>query len=135
MNTSHPQFKQMMTLFNQTGKMGYRHTYAFEVSNERTESTRELTEPEVLAIIERLKKLLPDANQFTPPPGDEQRKKMIGLAKDMRWTDPVNDLKKWVLKQKYKKPLMDHSPDELNVLVSILENQVKPSFYKGYNNQ
>ena len=140
MNTSHPQFKQMMTLFNQSGKTGYRHVYAFEASNGRTESTKELTEPEVLTIIEKLKNLVPGGNNFTPPPGDAQRKKIIAIARDMRWNARgtkimMQRIDEFMLtRTKYKKKLNALTVDELNKVCYTFENDVKSSFLTGLNN-
>ena len=140
MDTSHPQFKQMMTLFNQTGETGYRHTYAFDASNKRTESTKERTETEVLNVIEKLKKLLPAGNKFIPPPGDPQRKKIIAIAREMRCdvrgiTLMMQRIDNFMLtRSKYKKKLNDLSVDELNKVCYTFENDVKSSFLAGFNN-
>lgn len=56
-NTRSPKFKQMMKLFNDTGKMGHRHTAAYNASKGRTESTKQLYEFEVDYIIAYLQKL------------------------------------------------------------------------------
>ncbi|WP_124559387.1 hypothetical protein [Pedobacter sp. KBW01] len=139
MDTSHPKFQQMIILFNQTGKYGYRHTYAFDVSNGRTESTKELTEPEVLVIIEQLKPLVPGGNKFTPPPGDKQRKKIIGIARDMRWDshgdkEMMKKIDNFMLtRTKYKKKLNKLTVDELNKVLYTFENEVQSSFYTGLN--
>lgn len=148
MDTSHPQFKQMMTLFNQSGKVGHRHTYAYNASKGRTESTKDLTEAEVLAVIAELKPLVPET-KFTPKPGDKQRKKIIGIARDMRWDSPTPNPspagrgdKKLLMKRiddfmltrtKYKKKLNDLTVDELNKVCFTFEQDVKSSFLSGLN--
>jgi len=66
------------------------------------------------------------------PPGDGQRKKLIAIARSMQWgtnsRQIVLALDNWLLKQKYRKKLMQHTEAELNVMVTIFENKV----YAGY---
>ncbi|MBY0244988.1 MAG: hypothetical protein K2Q03_06015 [Sphingobacteriaceae bacterium] len=143
MNTSHPKFKRMMALFTQTGKQGYRHTYAWEASNGRTESTKELEEWEVDAVIGKSARLQTgygggigrDAINRVSTAGDKQRKKMIAIAGKMGWGADskaiVSALNAWCLKQKYEKPLMKHSVDELGVLLYVLEHKVYKSYLEG----
>jgi hypothetical protein len=57
--TKTPKFKRMMKLFNDTEKIGYKHTYTFEATKGRSESTKDLTEEEVDEIIGKLEPLLP----------------------------------------------------------------------------
>lgn len=132
--TSAKAFKQMMLLFNQTNQMGYKHTYAWSASKHRTESTRELTMSEVKDIIENLKGLLPKGKKtFTPPPGDKQRKKMLSIASKMYPTENTKQLlhriDTWIRVQKFKKPLMKHNEDELNLLLTIYNEKVLVDFY------
>jgi hypothetical protein len=79
----------------------------------------------------------------TPPPGDAMRKKMGAIALQMRWVikrpplyKPVLDSKRldmWCIKYgKYKKNLIDHTPDELAVLVSIFDEVLK-TYLTGLN--
>lgn len=129
-------FIQMMTLFNQTGKVGYRHTYAFKASKGRTESTKELTEPEVNHIIANLKALNPALQKFEPKAGDKQRKKMIAIARMMNWGDTKAILKRldsWCKKQKFKKGLMQHNEAELGLLLTIFETKVYADYLKYLN--
>ncbi len=75
-STRSPKFKQMMKLFNDTGKMGHRHTAIFNASKGRTESAKELYEFEVDHIIAQLRKMNPhqqNVNDAYP-----ERKKMRG---------------------------------------------------------
>ena len=132
--TSAKEFKQLMTLFNQTNQMGYRHTYVWSVSKHRTESTRELTMPEVKQLIRELQGLLPkEKKKFAPPPGDKQRKKMLSIASKMYPTENTKQLldriDKWCRVQKFKKPLMKHNEDELNLLLTIYNEKVLVDFY------
>jgi len=137
--TNSTKFRQMMTLFTQTKQIGHRHTACFNVSNGRTESTKELTEAEVDVIIKELKKLQTDKPKYTPKEGDKQRKKIIGIARDMRW-DARGDaimmhrIDEFMLNRtKYRKKLNDLTVDELNKVCFIFENEVKSSFLKGLN--
>ncbi|WP_443937073.1 hypothetical protein [Pedobacter sp. MW01-1-1] len=66
----------MMKLFNDSGKMGYRHTAAFNASKGRTESTKELYEFEVDHIIIQLQKLAPKQSSISE--AYPERKKMRG---------------------------------------------------------
>lgn len=75
-NTRSPKFKQMMKLFNDTGKMGHKHTAVFNASKGRTESSKELYEFEVDYIIAELQKINP--TQQTVGEAYPDRKKMRG---------------------------------------------------------
>jgi|GEM_PF-1433290 len=139
MDTTHPKFKQMMTLFSQTGKQGYRHTYAWEASTGRTESTKELTENEINIIIKQLQALNPTIKKYIPKPGDVQRKKIIAIARDMRWDVRGKDemmqlIDKFMLNHtKYKKRLNSLTVDELNKVCHTFEHELKKSFLNGLN--
>jgi hypothetical protein len=71
------------------------------------------------------------------PPGDQQRKKLIGIAKSMNWgTNTKAILKRlddWCLNQKYKKKLMAHNQAELGLLVTIFETKVYPDYLRALN--
>lgn len=75
-NTKSPKFKQMMKLFNDTGKMGHRHTAVFNATKGRSESTKDLLEFEVDYIIAELQKINPQAQTVADAYPD--RKKMRG---------------------------------------------------------
>lgn len=100
-------------------------------TNGRTDSLRALTDGEYLHLCISLNKAAP--GNWKPKPGDKIRKKMIALAKQMQWNDPIVTLNAWCLKQKYKKRLNDLNAEELGVLVTILEKNVFGSYLKGLN--
>lgn len=117
-----------------------------QVSEGRTSSLRALTDKEWNQMMYEL-----TANQvlqkaWSPKPGDIQRKKMISIARQMNWNmstnRPIQDkghamimyrLDTWCLQQKYKKPLMAHTVQELNILVSIFEEKVFKSYLTDLN--
>lgn len=140
-----PQFKQMMALFNQTGKMGYRHTYCWEASRGRTESTRELTATEIQSIIHRLQSESDSYQQ-----ANRMRRKLISMAREMGWSSPQPSPKErelaachssplgrqggdimqridhWCEKYgQFHKPLMGHTLKELPLLISQFERVYK----------
>lgn len=103
-----------------------------------TDSLRSLTDGEYREFMLQMKRLNEPMRQiFTPKAGDKQRKKMLTLAGKMQWGATMPQLVKavdaWCLKQKYKRGFMQLDVYELNVLVTILENEVLPSFYTGFN--
>ncbi|MCH7400108.1 hypothetical protein MM236_19085 [Belliella sp. DSM 107340] len=116
-----------------------------EVSKGRTDSAKELTDAEWSVLILWLTPIH-KAQHWQPKPGDRQRKKMISIARQMNWhmstNRPIQDkgitlimarLDNWALAQKFKKPLMQHSEQELNVLLSIFEEKVYKSYLKDLN--
>lgn len=109
----------------------------------RTASLRALSDFEYLELLRSLVKTAPKRS-FTPKPGDRQRKKMISIAYEMKWHIPpapleggrpylMRRLNNWCLKQRYRKMLNDHTPDELNVLCGIFEEKVYKSYLEGLN--
>lgn len=128
MNTSDPKFKRMMSLFTKLDKQGRRHAYAWEESNGRTESTKELTDSEVDKIITKLDLELKEKDAC-----DVMRKKLIHMARDMGWEvyDKVKKkvvadmqrIENWVVKYSpYHKKLNDHNEKELPLLITQFEN-------------
>lgn len=82
--------------------------------------------------------LMDTLQQFnSPPPGDAMRKKMIGIAKSMNWgrntKDIIASIDTWLLKQKYKKTMMQHQPAELSIMLTILETKVYPEYLQQLN--
>ncbi len=134
MITNSPKFKRMMTLFTQNGKQGYRHTYAYEASKGRTESTRSLKLSEVDAIINRL-----EAEFRAFDTADKMRKKMIGIARNMGWELEVKQpkpdmdrLNNWCVKYgQFHKELNKHDVKELSLLITQFE-QVYSSFLSSF---
>lgn len=108
-----------------------------EFTKDRTESLSSLSDSEYRELLLRAKRFSPVPDNWKPPDGDAQRKKIIAIARDMRWDIRGQDvlmqrIDEWLLKHgKYKKPLNKLSVDELNKVVYIFENEVKPSFLRG----
>ncbi|MDO9554551.1 hypothetical protein [Rhodonellum sp.] len=112
----------------------------------RTESLRAMTDVEYSDMISKLQVQKSSGKSWAPKPGDMQRKKMISIARQMNWhlstNRPIQDkgiqmimyrLDGWCLAQKFKKSLMQHTEQELNVLVSIFEEKVFKSYLKDLN--
>ncbi|MEO7212640.1 hypothetical protein [Mucilaginibacter sp.] len=97
----------------------------------QTDSLRALTDGEYSELVRRI------AMFNTPPPGDQQRKKMIAIAKLMKWgknTDEIlESIDGWLLKQKYEKPLMELDLQQLGVMVTVFETKVYPDYLRGLN--
>ena len=105
----------------------------------KTESLSEMSDIQYSLLMQHIRPSR-DLGSFTPKPGDAQRKKMISIARQMNWGDQVQSsssvvqaVNHWCLKQRYKKPLMQHNVQELNILVTIMEEKVYPSYLKGLN--
>lgn len=110
----------------------------FEFTNGRTDSLRALTDEELQQFEEKLKEFNgPIPKDWKPKDGNEQRRKMIAIARDMRWDARGKDvmmkrIDNWCkTKTKYKKALNDLEVDELNKVVYIFEHQVKKAFLKN----
>jgi hypothetical protein len=137
MTRNYPQFFAITRQFGMD-----KEEIAMATSGGRTASLKELTDEEWAEIMEQLT-AIQKRKKWTPPPGDIQRKKMISIARQMNWhlvdgQDKgfgriVDRLDGWCLKQKFKKRLMQHSVQELNVLVSIFEEKVYKSYLEGLN--
>ena len=108
-----------------------------EFTNGATESLSSLSDGEYRELLLLAKRFSPIPEDWEPPEGDEQRKKTIAIARDMRWDvrgkeAMMQRIDNWCLTQtKYKKPLNKLSIDELNKVLHIFEHEVKPSFLKG----
>lgn len=137
MTRNYPQFFAITKAFDLD-----KDELAQEVSQGRTASLRALTDKEWLSLMSQLQ-AMQDKKDFTPPPGDVQRKKMISIARQMNWhmkdgqdlgiSHLINRLDAWCQKQKYKKPLMKHTVQELNILLSIFEEKVFTSYLTDLN--
>lgn len=134
------QYQQLFAICKRHG-LDYKDKVA-EFTNGRTESLKSLTDGEYKELMTRLSKLNHSARQnFIPKPGDAQRKKIISIAREMRWDQNINfaDLMQRIdnymlTRTKYKKKLMELSEDELNKVLYIFETEVKRSFLKDLNN-
>lgn len=131
-------YKQFFAICKKHG-FDYKEKVA-EFTEGRTDSLTALSDGEYKEMMLRLTRLnAPMRKGFTPKPGDAQRKKIIGIARDMRW-DARGDaimmhrIDEFMLNRtKYRKKLNDLTVDELNKVCFIFENEVKSSFLKGLN--
>ncbi|MBD1394280.1 hypothetical protein [Mucilaginibacter glaciei] len=102
-----------------------------EFTKGRTESLKALTDPEYNELMRRM------ARYNTPPPGDQQRKKMIAICKLMhkgkQTAEILQIIDEWLLKQKYEKPLMQLDLQQLGIMVNIYETNVYPDYLRGLN--
>jgi len=119
-------FLRLIKLLNDTDQYSRRHDYAWRHSNNRTESTKELYDDEMLALINEL---VTDF-QITDP-CDTMRKKIIAKAHQMFWELPGGKvdmvrLNQWCVdKGPFKKELNKHDAKELPILVSVFTNVYK----------
>ena len=109
-------FKRLMACLTKHGMQGRRHALCWEFSNERTESSKDLTDQEALNIITHL-----EGSTL------KMRRKLISLCYDILWVDgkgkaDVARLDNWCRKfGKFKKSLNDHNSGELQLLISQFE--------------
>lgn len=131
-------YKQFFAICKRHG-FDYKDKVA-EFTEGRTESLKALTDGEFKELMIRMSRLnTPYRKQFTPPPGDTQRKKIIAIARDMRWDakgkeammQRIDDF--LLTRTKYRKRLNSLSVDQLNRVAYIFEHEVKASFLKGLN--
>lgn len=132
-------YKQFFAICNKHG-FDYKEKVS-EFTEGRTDSLKSLTDGEFKEMMVRLTKLNePLRKTFTPPPGDAQRKKIIAIARDMRWdargtANMMQRIDQFMLtRTKYKKKLNALTVDELNKVCYTFENDVKSSFLTGLNN-
>ena len=110
-----------------------------EFTDGRTDSLSSLDDGEFKELMVCLRRLQPVPDDWEPKPGDNIRKKMIGLAQTMRWGKSLNRLldrlDEWCLNHtKYKKALNELTIDELTKVCTILETKVYPDYLKGLKN-
>jgi hypothetical protein len=116
-------FKKLMSLLTKANLQGRRHAIVWDYSNGRTESSKELTDPEILRLIRDLKKGFKELDR-----ADQMRKKIISQAHEMGWEHPGNKidmamLNTWCVKYGYlHKPLNSYSYKELPKLVTQFDN-------------
>ncbi|MEN5434112.1 hypothetical protein ABE545_10755 [Sphingobacterium faecium] len=96
----------------------------FEYTNGHTTSCRALSDRDFNDLLNILAKLQRVPDYWEPAPGDAQRKKMIGLARNMNWADTPDQilvkLDEFCMKQK-KKRMNALSVYELGLILTILE--------------
>jgi hypothetical protein len=131
---SKPQLRNLFRLLREAGLTGRRHALIYEVTGERTESSKELT-------IEEYNKLKNDLNVIIQKEdkADKMRKKIISMAREMRWEiisegktkADIKRINDWCLKFGYlHKSLNQYTEAELPKLVTQFEN-VYISFIKS----
>lgn len=141
MNRDPKIFKYLMALLTKTGMQGRRHAICYDYSKGRTESSKDLDNTEMLAIINDLEKGFKELDR-----SDLMRKKIISMAHEMGWSlsptlskgDGVPkmriDIKRidaWCVKYgQFNKGFNAHSYLELTMLVTQFENYYK-SFLKS----
>ena len=109
-------FNRLMAVLTKNKQQPRRHYWCWKFSNERTESSRELTDQEALGIINHF-----EAQTI------KMRRKLISLCYDILWVDDngkadIKRLDQWCQKYgKYKKKLNDHVSSELQVLITQFE--------------
>jgi len=124
-------FRQMMSLFTKLNLQGRRHAWAFEYSQGRTESTKELYADEVTAIIKGLEVYFKEQDV-----ANQMRRKIIAKAHLMQWEvkggkADMERIDKWCINNgPYKKELNKHTVKELGILVSVFDK-----VYKQYMNK
>jgi hypothetical protein len=122
-------FKRMMALLTKAKLQGRRHAIVWEFSGGRTESSKELTNGEMTAVIDALEKGFKELDR-----ADAMRKKIISMAHELGWhhvdgIKPSGEIKykadmvkinDWCCSKYslYKKPLNDHTYPELVKLVT-----------------
>lgn len=121
-NTNTGKQRRMMKMLTDAGLQGRRHAICWEFSNEETESSKDLTEVEVDAIIAYLEREFAKMDA-----SDKMRKKMISLARQMNWEIKVgrstkcdmDRLNAWCMKYgQFGKELNHHTYTELTALVT-----------------
>lgn len=123
---SKPLFLRMIKLLNDVDQYTRRHDYAWRHSNQRTESTKDLYDAEMLAVIYELEETYECHDM-----GDVMRKKIIAKAHQMFWELPggkidMPRLNGWCVDHgPYKKELNKHDIKELGILVSVFTNVYK----------
>ena len=131
-------YKSLFYLLDKIGKRGdedYRKSLCLSVSNDRTDSFKDLTMDEVRQLRSHLSEL---ARRVPDDPIEasmqKQRKKIFSMFHEMGWTaaSGLPDYKRingWLDKYGYlHKPLNSYTRDQLPALVTQVENLLKTSY-------
>lgn len=130
MNINTNQITIIHTLLTKAGLMAQKKSLVAGVSNGRTESTKELTMDEAIALINYLKQQNTDDLK-----ADQMRKKILSMAHRLRWEKEdgsvdVDAVNTWCMNKSYaKKPLNEYTYKELPKLVTQFQ-QVYSSLIK-----
>lgn len=99
----------------------------------RTSSLSALSDGEFNEMMIRLSRLQPPPREWSPPPGDLQRKKLIAIAGKMNWGESTIEIVGRLnvfLQEKYGKELSQFNVEELNRIVWVFENKIYTSYLK-----
>ena len=119
-------FLKLIKALNAADQYSRRHDYAFRHSGGRTESTKDLNDNEMQAVINELEASFSIQDQC-----DVMRKKIISKAHQMYWELPGGKIDMfriddWCINQgPYKQPLNKHDIKELGILVSVFDKVYK----------
>jgi hypothetical protein len=124
-------------LLNKLNKQAYKIDYIVDVSNGRTQSSRDLHDSEYYALIGILSKELKESEAKPKPEEDKMRKKVTSICHELGWHIPgttkidMEVVNKFCESHSYlKKRLNKYSMAELPKLVSQFE-QILKSYYKS----
>jgi hypothetical protein len=122
-------YKQFFAIIKQHGLE--KEEVVLEFTKGETDSLSALKDAEFNELMRRL------ARYNKKPPGDQQRKKIIAIARQMHSGKSTKEIIKiidgWCLKQKYAKPLMGLDLQQLGVMVTIYESKVLADYLSGLN--
>ena len=126
-------FLRMIKLLNDVNEYGRRHDYAWRHSDKRTESTKDLFDEEMLAVIKEIEEefAVVDPGAAERAACDKMRKKILSKAHDMKWElkggkIDMARVEQWCTEQgPYKKAFNKHNAKELAILVSVFTNVYK----------
>jgi hypothetical protein len=119
-------FKKLMALLTKSNLQGRRHAIVWDYSNGRTESSRELSDPETNRIIRDLERGFKELDRC-----DTMRKKIISQAHEMGWElaghrADMARINAWCLKFGYlHKSLNQYSYAELPALLTQFDSVYK----------
>jgi hypothetical protein len=122
-------YKRLFAIFIRLGLEKEEVVYQF--TNGEHGSLTKLTDAEFAELERRAVRL------NVLPPGNDQRRKFISLARSMNWgTNTASILRRidgWLIKQKYQLPLMKLDVPQLNTMLTIFEQKVYADYLKALN--
>jgi hypothetical protein len=132
--TNNNRYSEFHTLCGQYG-LNYKEK-VLEFTKGKINSLRALTDDQYEEMLRRLKTLT-GKKDFEVKPGDDKRKTIISIARDMQWDingkiDLMKRINNFTLtRTKFKKRLNALSIAELDHVIYIMRTEVKPDFLKG----